>query len=100
MFKVTEKRSFEAYIDPDNEYPNHDKFSQLNTLAQLENLKYYKFLKDLLDEGKMEPFALWLDIYCGDILVFSFKEKRFIKLNEDTYQDLVASFPQPVVQTA
>jgi hypothetical protein len=63
-------------------------------LAQLENLKHYKFLKQLLDDKKMEPYAMWLDIYCGDILVFSFKEKRFIRLNDNSYNQLVSSFNQ------
>jgi hypothetical protein len=58
----------------------------------LENLKHYKFVKQLLDNGKVEPYAMWLDIYCGDIFVFSFKEKRFIRLNDGSYKELVSSF--------
>ena len=91
-FNITDNYSFEAYIDPENEYENHDRFSQLNTLCQLENLKHYKFLRNLLDDKRIEPYAMWLDIYCGDVLVFSFKEKRFISLNENTYPQLAASF--------
>ena len=62
---------------------------KINTLTQLENLKNYKFMKTLLDQNKIHAFALWFDIYCGDVYCFSFREKKFIKLNEDTYESLV-----------
>ena len=59
---------------------------------QLENIKHYKFLKDLLDQKKIQPYAMWLDIYCGDIHVFNFKEKRYFRLNDNTYDKLISSF--------
>ncbi len=63
-------------------------------MVQLENLKHYKFIKELLDTKRMEPYAMWLDIYCGDIHVFNFKEKRYIRLNESNYDKLVSSLNQ------
>ncbi|CAF0715750.1 unnamed protein product [Brachionus calyciflorus] len=89
-FSITNGRTFEAYIDPENAYPNNDKFSMINTLIQLENLKHYSFLKEPLEKKEIHPYALWLDIYNGDILVFCFKEKRFVKLNDESYQKLVS----------
>ncbi|RNA13068.1 beta carbonic anhydrase 1 [Brachionus plicatilis] len=89
-FSIVDGQKFEAYIDPENEYGNNDKFSMINTLVQLENLKHYSFLKEPLETNKVRAYALWLDIYNGDILIFSFKEKRFVKLNDNTYERLVS----------
>ena len=88
-FSITETQNFQAYIDPENNFGYNDKFSQINTLTQLENLKKYKFMKDLLDQNKIQVFAIWFDIYCGDVYFFSFGEQKFIKLNEDTYESLI-----------
>jgi len=90
-FEVTDKLKFEAYIDPENKFGNNDKFSQINTLIQLENLKYYDFLLDPIEKRKINFHALWLDIYCGDVYAFSFKEKRFLKLDDNSYEDLLSS---------
>jgi carbonic anhydrase len=88
---VTDNLKFEAFIDPDNKFGPNDKFSQVNALTQLENLKYYKFLREPLDEKKINVHALWLDIYCGDVYAFSFMDKCFMKLDESTYEHLLSS---------
>lgn len=89
-FSITENQNFEAFIDPENLYANNDKFSMINTLCQLENLKHYTFLRDALETKKIHVYALWLDIYNGDILVFCYKEKRYVKLTEETYERLAS----------
>jgi hypothetical protein len=66
-------------------------FLKVNTLTQLENLKRYKFIKELLDQNKIHAYALWFDIYCGDVYCFSFREKRFIKLDDESYERLISN---------
>ena len=66
-------------------------FLKVNTLTQLENLKRYKFIKGLLDQNKIHAYALWFDIYCGDVYCFSFREKRFIKLDDESYERLISN---------
>ena len=61
----------------------------MNTLTQLEHLKTYSFIKDALDKREVGVFALWLDIYTGDVYVFNEKEKTFLVLNDETYKDLL-----------
>lgn len=90
-FSITESQHFQAFIDPDNDFDLNDKFSQVNTLTQLENLKHYKFIKLLLDSNKITAYALWFDIYCGDVYCFSFVEKRFVKLDEESYERLITN---------
>lgn len=65
-------------------------FFKLNALVQLENLKHYSFLREPLKKKTIHPYALWLDIYNGDILVFDFKQKRYVKLGDESYEKLVS----------
>nr|ADD91464.1 hypothetical protein [Adineta vaga] len=79
---------FEAYIDPNNEFKSSDKLSQVNTLEQLRHFLSYPFLKDRLNRKELQVHALWTDIYKGEVYMFSFKEKCFIKIDENTYKKL------------
>ncbi|CAF1225555.1 unnamed protein product [Adineta ricciae] len=79
---------FEAYIDPRNEFKPSDKFSQINTLEQLKNFLTYPFLKERLNRNELEVHALWTDIYKGEVYMFSFQEKTFVKIDESTYKTL------------
>jgi carbonic anhydrase len=90
-FSITDTQHFQAFIDPDNDFDFNDKFSQVNTLTQLENLKHYKFIRLLLDSNKISAYALWFDIYCGDVYCFSFVEKRFVKLDDESYDRLITN---------
>ncbi|CAF3736759.1 unnamed protein product [Rotaria sordida] len=73
---------FEAYIDPHNQFIPSDKFSQINTLEQLKNFLSYPFLKERLNRNELEVHALWTDISKGEVYMFSFKEKTFVKIDE------------------
>ena len=58
-------------------------------MTQLENLKSYSFMKEALDKKEVGVFALWLDIYTGDVYVFNEKEKTFLVLNDESYKSLL-----------
>ena len=88
---VAKNISFDAFIDPTNNFALNDKFSQLNTLCQLENLQNFYFLNDLLARKKICVYAMWLDIYTGDVYIFSYKEKTFVKLTEESYASISES---------
>lgn len=79
---------FEAYIDLENKFDVKDKFSQINTLEQLKNLKDYNFLHDRLKKKDLRSYALWIDVFTSDAYMFSFKEKQFVKLDENSYEQL------------
>jgi carbonic anhydrase len=64
---------FEAYIDPNE---------------QLRNFLTYPFLKERLNRKELQVHALWTDISKGDVYMFSFKEKCFIKIDESSYEAL------------
>jgi len=79
---------FEAFIDPKNELIPSDKFSQINTLQQLKNFLSYPFLKERLNRKELGVHALWTDICQGEVYMFSFKEKTFVKIDSKTYKNL------------
>lgn len=85
---ISKNISFDAFIDPSNNFAFNDKFSQLNTLCQLENLQKFYFLNDLISTRRICVYAMWLDIYNGDVYIFSYKDKSFVKLNEETHESI------------
>ncbi|XP_068628255.1 beta carbonic anhydrase 1 [Battus philenor] len=86
----TPQRKFVAYIDPENKFCIEDKLSQVNTLQQLQNVASYGMLKKRLEKHDLHIHALWFDIYTGDIYYFSRRAKRFIIIDEATYECILA----------
>ncbi|XP_046392794.1 beta carbonic anhydrase 1 isoform X1 [Ischnura elegans] len=85
----TPMRKFVAYIDPENRFSVTDKLSQVNCLQQLQNIASYGFLKQRLETHQLHIHAIWFDIYTGDIFYFSRQQKRFVEINEETYNLLL-----------
>lgn len=54
----------------------------------MRNFLSYPFLKERLNRKELQVHALWTDIYKGEVYMFSFKEKRFVKIDDDTYKAL------------
>ncbi|CAF0950609.1 unnamed protein product, partial [Brachionus calyciflorus] len=87
-FSEGEPNQFDAYIDPDNQFSPQDKFTMINTLKQLKNVNNYNFLRDRITKKLLRGYALWTDITTNDVYMFSYKAKRFVKIDESTYNDL------------
>ncbi|KAI0233246.1 Beta carbonic anhydrase 1 [Lamellibrachia satsuma] len=85
----TSKR-FTAFIDRDNQFAPVDKFSQVNTLQQLENIVSHGFMKEHLGSDKVRLNAMWFDIYTGDVYMFSRERQSFIQVTKATYAHLVS----------
>ncbi|XP_077294076.1 carbonic anhydrase beta isoform X2 [Arctopsyche grandis] len=85
----TELRKFVAYIDPEDKFAIEDKLSQVNTLQQLQNIASYGFLKRRLESHDLHLHALWFDIYTGDVYYFSRRAKRFVIVDENTFNSLM-----------
>lgn len=83
-------KKFIAYIDPDNKFNIEDKLSQVNCLQQVQHIASYPFLKKGLESALIRIHAMWFDIYTGDIYLFSRGRKRFVEINEDTIDELMA----------
>ncbi|XP_032513175.2 beta carbonic anhydrase 1 isoform X1 [Danaus plexippus] len=86
----TPQRKFVAYIDPENQFCIEDKLSQVNTLQQLQNIASYGMLKKRLEKHDLHIHALWFDIYTGDIYYFSRRAKRFLIIDEASYEVILA----------
>jgi len=93
----TPARRFTAYIDPDNEFCEEDKLSQVNCLQQIQNIASYSFMHGGLIKGAFHLHALWFDIYSGDIHYFSRQQQRFIVLNEENIEKIMTEV-QPLTQ--
>uniref|UniRef100_A0A2P2HYT1 Carbonic anhydrase n=1 Tax=Hirondellea gigas TaxID=1518452 RepID=A0A2P2HYT1_9CRUS len=85
----TPLRRFVAYIDPNNEFCEEDKLSQVNCLQQLQNIASYNFMRDGLARGRVYIHALWFDIYSGDIHYFSRQQKCFVVLNDENIDKIM-----------
>jgi len=57
-------------------------------LEQLKNFLSYPFLKERLNRNELEVHALWTDISKGEVYMFSFRGKTFIKIDETSYNTL------------
>jgi carbonic anhydrase len=57
-------------------------------LEQLKNFLSYPFLNERLDRDELGVHALWTDISKGEVYMFSFREKTFIKIDETSHQTL------------
>jgi hypothetical protein len=54
----------------------------------MKNLHQYGFLQDRLAKKLLKCHAIWLDIFTSEVYMFSYIEKRFIKLDENSYEQL------------
>lgn len=82
-------RKFVAYIDSENKFGLEDKLSQINTLQQLQNIASYGFLKKRLEKHELHIHALWFDIYTGEIYFFSRAAKKFVPIDENSFEKLL-----------
>ena len=62
----------------------------MNTLQQLQNIASHPFLKKKLEIGKVRLHALWIDVYTGDFHMFCRDSNRFMLVNEESYENLLA----------
>ncbi|GAU97340.1 hypothetical protein RvY_08659 [Ramazzottius varieornatus] len=81
--------AYEAVIDAKNEFNMADKFSQVSTLHQLENITSYPFMQRLVDSGLVRLHAMWFDIYTGSIFYFNKPHKTFIEITEKNWDEFL-----------
>ena len=74
-------------------------FEQINALEQLKNINNYTFLKDRFKKNFIKGYALWIDVRESEVYMFSYKEKRFIKIDETTYEKLYSEATTDYDQT-
>lgn len=81
----------EAWIDPEQEYDDVDRLAMVNALLQTENVNSYAFMRPGLDNAKYLLHTLWYDVNSEEVLVFSRREKRFIKISQGSAIDQLMS---------
>lgn len=81
--------SFNALIDPEENYIVQDKLSQINTLQQVENITSQNFLADILKEKQVNLHAFWFELETGDLHIFSKAKERYVVVEEKSVNDLI-----------
>uniref|UniRef100_A0A2C9K935 Carbonic anhydrase n=1 Tax=Biomphalaria glabrata TaxID=6526 RepID=A0A2C9K935_BIOGL len=79
----------DAIIDPDNQFSIQDKFSQLHCLEQASHVKTYPMLHSYLSSGELHIHALWFDVYTGNVYMFSVSQKKFILVDDNSFDILM-----------
>lgn len=41
-----------------------------------------------MKDHKLKGFALWIDVYTSDVYCFSYNHKRFVKIDDTSYEKL------------
>lgn len=54
----------------------------------MKNVNNYNFLQEKIAQNYLRGYALWIDFYGSELYMFSYKEKKFIKIDENTYEKL------------
>uniref|UniRef100_A0AC35U6C7 Carbonic anhydrase n=1 Tax=Rhabditophanes sp. KR3021 TaxID=114890 RepID=A0AC35U6C7_9BILA len=85
-----ESYSFSALIDPNDEHNIEDKLSQINTLQQLLNIASHEFMTEYMSDKKVFIHAMWFDIYTGNMHMFSKPDKKFVLIDENNTDQLLA----------
>lgn len=68
----------------------HNQLSQLNVLLQMEHVKSYPAVKARMEEGLLAVHGLWFDIAKADVYAYEDDFKKFILIDEDEAQRLIA----------
>ena len=43
-------------------------------------------------KNKINLYALWFDVYTGDVYMLSMEEKCFVKIDDNTYEKLLKEY--------
>lgn len=69
---------------------NEDWLSQYNVLQQIENLKSYPKIRELLEKRQLRLHAWWFDIGHGSVLAFRPKLNRYVVLDKKSGEEILA----------
>src|SRR5579885_1602002 len=75
--QLDEGRTFDPSLSP------QDQLSQLNVMAQLDNLRTYPQVADALTAGALRLHGWWFDIATGNVHAFEPDENRFVVIDKN-----------------
>lgn len=81
------EQSFEAIIDPNGDWSEKNKLSQINVLQQLDNIGSHPNLRPVLvpadPERRVHLHGMWYEIESAEIWYFDKKSRMFRLLDDD-----------------
>ncbi len=66
-----------------SELPQHNRLSQLNVLKQIENLKTYTLVQNLIKAGELKIHGWWFDIAKAEVYSFDDNKNAFFLIEEN-----------------
>lgn len=76
----------------DTERPVYDQLSQWNVLVQLDHVRSYPIVKELVDAGSLRLTALWFEIASGVVYAFDDEAGSFRELCGDFAKKMLARY--------
>lgn len=81
---------FKAGLILDSSLSHHNQLSQINVLAQLENVRTYPIVSERLDQGALRLHAWWFDIKKADVYSYEERKKRFVLIDEEEAENILS----------
>ncbi|MGZ3696326.1 MAG: carbonic anhydrase [Bdellovibrionota bacterium] len=79
-------------LDP--AWADYNQLSQLNVLLQIEHIKSYPSVQKKIDEGKLNVHGWFFDIAKAEVYVFEPEDKRFVLIDEEEVERMLARHPK------
>ena len=73
----------------DTALPKHNQLSQLNVLAQIENLKTYPPVKERLQAGRLRLHGWWFELKHADVYAYEASPNRFVLIDDSQAERLL-----------
>jgi len=66
--------------------------SRINVLQQMDNLKTYPLVMELIQKNKLKIHGWWFDLATADVYYWKSKSEKFILIDEDSVKDFMKHF--------
>jgi carbonic anhydrase len=76
---------------PDPSLPRHNQLSQLNVLAQIENLKTYPMVREQVAAGRLRLHGWWFELRNADVHAYDEARGAFVLIDDFEAERLLAS---------
>lgn len=74
----------------DADITEHNRFSQVNVIQQLEHLKTYPYILERIHAGKLRIHGWWFDLSSADIYCYNPQSEKFVLIDEKEADKILA----------
>lgn len=84
-------KGLEMPLDATGRLAKHDRLSQLNVLAQIENIMSYPIVRERVHAGKLRVHAWWFELGNGAVHCFDSEQNKFVEIDEKRAAKIIAT---------